>query len=280
MAAKSDSLRPAPSQKVLITGARGKFARIVIAELASTHPLVFTDILDSEGMEGDYRRADLTNFSETLAAVQGVDTIVHLAIAPPPNPTPPQVPGEVSDYAQRLVRENPQTTLHVLEAARQAGVRRVVYASSLTVHLGERYKLHYSEEDLPAPNSLYACTKLFGEHLGEVYARTDGLEFLSLRFGQPFPIGHMHDGTWQKSRRARSTYVAIEDVARAVRCAVETPVTSGSYIIVSASDNPRFDLSAARAIGYRPTGYFSEHGLTFHPDGKTPTPDQPVSVED
>lgn len=280
MTARSDGTRPEPLRKVLITGARGKFARFVIAELASTHALVLTDIRDADDMEGDYRKADLTDFPQTLAAVQGVDTIVHLAITPPPGSTPPEVPGEVCDYAQRLVGVNPLTTLHILEAARQAGVRRIVYASSLTVHLGERYKLHYSELDLPAPNSVYACTKLFGEHLGEVYARHHGLEFLSLRFGQPFPIGHAHDETWRKSRRARSTYVAVEDVARAVRCAVETSVTSGSFIIVSASDNPRFDFSAAALIGYRPTGYFSEHGLTFHPDGNTPTPDRPVSAED
>lgn len=266
--------------KVLITGALGKLAKHVIAELQKEHSLILTDLREPDSYDERFRRADLTDFAQTLEAVRGADVIIHLAIATPPSPPPLEVPGQVSDYDTRLLAVNPVTTFHLLEAARQCGVRRCIYASSLTVHLGELRKLHYTERDLPVPASLYACTKLFGEHIGEVYGRTHGLEFLALRLGQPFPIGHAHDETWQTNRRARSTFITVEDVARAFGCAVKTPVTSGSFIIVSASDNPRFDMTAARAIGYFPTGYFAADGLSFHPDGVTPTPDRPRSVEE
>jgi len=267
---------------IVVTGARGKLARFIIHELEPRYPLILTDISPPDGNETAYRQADLTDFGQTLDAVQGADIIIHTAItqAPdlPPGTKPPD--REIADYDRRMLCVNPSSTFHLLEAAVRCGVRRMIYTSSLTVQLGNRRQLHYSERDVPTPNGLYSCTKLFGEHIGEVYVRNYGLEVLSLRIGQPFPIGHSHDVTWKKSRRARSTFVAVEDVARAFRCAVETPVKSGIFNIVSASDNQRFDLSAARRIGYRPIAYFSDEGLSFHPDGNTPLSERPLIVED
>lgn len=277
-----DTTPRADRPKVVVTGACGKLARLIVKDLESTHPLILTDICPGDGTAENYRQADLTDFAQTLDAVQGAEIIIHTAIAPapdlPPDFAPP--PREIADYDQKMLKVNMVSTFHLLEAAVRTGIRRVVYASSLTIHLGERKKLHYAESDMPEPANLYACTKLFGEQLGGFYERNHGLEVLSLRIGQPFPIGHVHDSLWRRNRRARSTFVAVEDVTRAFRCAVETPIKSGIFNIVSASDNPRFDLSASRRIGYRPTAYFSGEGLSFHPDGNTPVSDMPLTVDE
>lgn len=274
----------ASSRIVLVTGARGVLAPPVIQELQKDHSVIATDILPPpEEESANYRQADLTDFAATLDLMQGVETVVHFAITrPPPSGDLEKAPPAraLRDYEKRLLEVNPLCDLNLFEAACRAGVKRFVYASSLTVYFGDKRKLQYKETDLPEPQSIYSCTKLFGESLGKVFARRRGLEVLSLRIGQPFPVGKSVDTIWQSSRRARSSYVAIQDIAQAVRCAVDTAVTQGVFNIVSASDNPRFDLTAAASIGYRPTAYFSESGLTFHPDGIFPPSDGRIVIND
>ena len=269
-------------QKVLITGARGRLARHAIAELKKDFSLVLTDRLEPEAILENYRQADLTDLSQTVAVMKGIDTVLHLAITSYP-PSPKGVepsPQELADYQTRMLQVNPLSTFHVFEAARLAHVKRVIYVSSLTVYFGDKHRSHYQETDAPDPPDLYACTKLLGEHIGRVYFQTHGLEVLTLRLGQPYPANNIYDETWQKSRRARSMYVTVEDFARATRCAVECDVPFGVFNIVSASDNQRLDIRAAQSIGYRPIGYFSGEGLSFHPDGKVPRSDAPVATHD
>lgn len=268
--------------KIVVTGACGKLARVIIKELESSYPLILTDIRAPDKAGRDCRQADLIDFAQTLHAVRGAEIIIHTAITPAPDLPQDYVPPprEMADYDQRMLRTNMASTFNLMEAAVRSGIRRMVYASSLTILLGDRFKLRYSEKDMPIPQNLYSCTKLFGEQLGGVYARQHGLEVLSLRIGQPYPIGNAQDQKWQNNRRARSTFVAMEDIALAFRCAVETPVKSGVFNIVSASDNQRFDLSASRSIGYHPTAYFSDEGLSFYPDGNTPVSERPLTVDE
>ncbi|HXH22461.1 MAG TPA: NAD-dependent epimerase/dehydratase family protein, partial [Dehalococcoidia bacterium] len=76
-------------------------------------------------------------------------------------------------------------TLHVLEAARRAGVRRVVYASSSSVY-GDRPDLPKREDQPPAPISPYAVSKAAGEQYAAVWARLYGVETVGLRYFNVF----------------------------------------------------------------------------------------------
>jgi UDP-glucose 4-epimerase len=80
---------------------------------------------------------------------------------------------------------NATGTLHVLEAARRAGVRRVVYASSSAVY-GDDERLPKHEDMQARPRSPYALQKLFGESYCEQYARLYGLESVALRYFNVF----------------------------------------------------------------------------------------------
>jgi UDP-glucose 4-epimerase len=80
---------------------------------------------------------------------------------------------------------NVMGTLNVLQAAREAGVRRVVFASSCAVY-GDAPGLPKTERTPLAPGSPYAASKLAGEHLCEVYTRGFGLEAVSLRYFNVF----------------------------------------------------------------------------------------------
>jgi len=223
-----------------------------------------------------YVPGDLMDFQAVLGLLEGVDAVVHLAMADPhsvgsENPEAPNARDEL------LMRVNMGTTYNILEAARQCGVGRVVYASSLTVHLGNKHRESYHSTTPLEPNSLYACTKLFGEQLARVYWLQHGVSTICLRIGQPFPIGNQtYDDLWRTNKRARSNFVEIRDVARALACGVHTEESFGLFNVVSASDNQRFDLSETRQIGYVPRAYLDDEGLRFFEEGNFPPPTGPV----
>ncbi len=110
-------------------------------------------------------------------AVHGADFVLHLAARA-------SVPRSVADPLETN-RINVDGTLNVLVAARDAKVRRVVFAGSSSVY-GDTPTLPKSEDMLPSPVSPYGASKLFGETYGNVFHRVYGLEFVSLRYFNVF----------------------------------------------------------------------------------------------
>ena len=96
----------------------------------------------------------------------------------------PSVPRSVREPLPSH-ESGPTATLNVLEAARQAGVRRVMFAASSSAY-GDTEELPKHEAMLPNPLSPYAAGKLAGEHYVRVYARTMGLDAVSLRYFNVF----------------------------------------------------------------------------------------------
>ena len=134
-----------------------------------------------EVVEGDIRE-----FSATLAAVRGVEVIFHQAAMR-------WVPRSIDDPIG--ANENNVTgTLNILRAAREAGVRRVVYASSSSIY-GARPDLPNREDQSPAPISPYAVSKLAGELYCAAWSRLYGLETVALRYFNVF--GPRQDPTSQ-----------------------------------------------------------------------------------
>ncbi|MGW0231410.1 NAD-dependent epimerase/dehydratase family protein [Actinopolymorpha singaporensis] len=119
-------------------------------------------------LEIDLGAADLAEI------VSGVDVVLHQAGLPGVRPSWGR---GFSEY----VTHNVVATQRLLEAARNAGVRRFVYASSSSVY-GNAASYPTSEEALPRPFSPYGVTKLAGEHLCGAYAANYGLSTVSLRY--------------------------------------------------------------------------------------------------
>jgi UDP-glucose 4-epimerase len=116
----------------------------------------------------------LTDRDAVLRAAAGADVIFHL--------------GALASV-QRSVESPADThaacatgTLNVLDAARRAGVRRVVYAASSSAYGGASNPLGQVEDDLPSPLSPYAAAKLTGELYSLAFSATYGLETVCLRF--------------------------------------------------------------------------------------------------
>lgn len=256
--------------KVLLTGARGKLASQAIPVLQNDYDLYLTDKAPPGESKLPYQQADITEYAGLSKVMTGMDAVAHLAIASLREFDPTYKEDTLLPFDEMTLKVNVQGTYHIFEAARRAGVKKIVYLSSFTAHLGNKHRPFYDKDTPLDPRNLYACTKIFGENLARLYHREHGMSVIGLRIGQPYPSGTVDDQGWQTNKRARSVFVTMEDISLAIRCALKTDVPYGIYNIVSASDNPRIDLEHAREIGYVPRGFFSENNLSFYENGDFP----------
>ena len=176
---------PRRSGRVLVTGgagfigshlveallARGQTVR-VIDNLTSGHRANLNHLDGFEWVEGD-----LEQLNDCRSACDGVTHVLHQAAIP-------SVPRSVAEPLASFA-SGPTATMNILEAARQAGVERFVFAASSSAY-GDTESLPKTETMLPNPLSPYAAGKLAGEHYVRVYARTMGLDGVSLRYFNVF----------------------------------------------------------------------------------------------
>jgi UDP-glucose 4-epimerase len=167
---------------VLITGIAGfigsSIARALLAEGAQVRGI---DNLSTGSMDNieeirsriDFRKANVLDREALSHASKGVDYIFHEAAIP-------SVPKSVDDPIGTN-DPNLTATLYVLEEARKAGAKRVLYAASSAAY-GDSPELPKTEAMLPAPLSPYAVQKLAGEHYLASYYHVFGLETVSLRY--------------------------------------------------------------------------------------------------
>jgi nucleoside-diphosphate-sugar epimerase len=121
--------------------------------------------------------ADISDYQSMRGAFDGVSVVFHQAAIP-------SVPRSIAE--PRLNHEaNVNGTFNVLMAARDAKVRRVVYAASSSVYGGTEV-LPKTEDLKPAPLSPYAVAKLVGEYYCEVFSRAYGIEAVALRYFNVF----------------------------------------------------------------------------------------------
>jgi UDP-glucose 4-epimerase len=125
----------------------------------------------------DFVEGSVLDSSKLKRALEGVEVIFHQA-AWASVPQSVEMPLEYHEI-------DGTGTLKLLEAARQAGVRRVVYAASSSAY-GEQPQLPKREDQLPAPISPYAVAKYIGELYLSVYAQLHGMETISLRYFNVF----------------------------------------------------------------------------------------------
>jgi UDP-glucose 4-epimerase len=167
--------------KVLVTGGAGFIGSHVVDALAAAgmSPRIF-DLRPSphhDPQEVDCVLGDLLSLDDVRAAMEGCEAVVHLAAA-----------ADVDDVARQPVAAeavNATGTINVLEAARQAGLKRVVYASTIWVYGSANGNV---DEDaaVALPDHLYTATKLAGEMYCRSYAALYGLPCTVLRFGIPY----------------------------------------------------------------------------------------------
>ncbi|MGC9221410.1 MAG: NAD-dependent epimerase/dehydratase family protein [Solirubrobacteraceae bacterium] len=168
--------------KVLVTGGAGFIGSHVVDKLrAHGHEPVIYDLRRSPWPE--HRDAatvigQITDGQALAAALGGCDAVAHLAAVADVN----DVHAEPADAEQ----VNARGTATVLEAARRAGLRRVVYASTIWVYSDTDDTVVSESTLLPPPAHLYTATKLAGELYCKSYQELYGLSYTILRFGIPY----------------------------------------------------------------------------------------------
>jgi len=136
----------------------------------------------------DFHRVDIRDFDALRKAMEGVDVVFHEAAIP-------SVPRSIKEPVPSH-DVNVNGTFNVLRAAKDAGVRRVIYAASSSAY-GDTLVLPKVESMQSAPKSPYAAQKLMGEYYMSVWASCFGLETVSLRYFNVF--GPRQDPTSQYS---------------------------------------------------------------------------------
>ncbi len=169
--------------KILITGGAGFIgSHIVEAFQGRAEILVFDNLRTGkrsnlEGLEHQFINGDIEDAAGLRGALAGVDQVFHLAALV-------SVPESMAKR-EDCVRINALGTLHVLRAAAEAGVKKLVLASSAAVY-GNNPASPKSEAMRPEPLSPYAVTKLDGEFYCDMFAREGWLQTAALRFFNVF----------------------------------------------------------------------------------------------
>lgn len=229
-----------PARRVLITGATGGVGGALVDGLHEEYELIQHGRTPrTEEQKHVLREADLSDFDAVLALMDGVDTVVHLAGSASPE----------SDWDD-VLGANIIGFRNVIEAARTAGVRRFVFASSNHAmgmyDRDEQWPVYAS--DLPRGDSLYGVSKIFGEALGRYYHDEYGMDFIALR------IGWMSEDPLEAEADVlRAMWLSPADTVRVVRAAIEAPATFGLYYVISDNPNRRWDITDTMLeLGYRP----------------------------
>ncbi|PWI43535.1 NAD(P)-dependent oxidoreductase [Streptomyces sp. ICBB 8177] len=170
-------------------------------------------------------------------AVRGVDGVLHLAGI------------SLESTFEKILRANVEGTYHLYEAAREEGVRRIVFASSNHA-VGFTRRPEAGEPLVPAdtphrPDTFYGLSKCFGEDLADLYWHKHGVETVSVRVGSCYPE--------PTTVRMLSLWLSPGDAARLFDAALTAPDV-GHTVVYGSSANTRawWDLSSARALGYAP----------------------------
>jgi nucleoside-diphosphate-sugar epimerase len=241
-------------QRVLITGMSGLIGGIMRRTLEEKYELVALNRRPVSGVR--CYQADISDLNAIRPAFEGIDVVLHLAAI---------ARGKAS--WEEVLQHNVIGTYNVFEAARGAGVRRVVFASSGAVVMGYETDSPYKEltqgpdQPLPdkwplitsespfRPHELYGCSKVWGEALGRFYCDRYGLSVVCVRIGavlsEDRPTAPRHFSVWCSHR----------DLAQLLEKCMVAPDELRYDIFYAVSNNQRGyrDLAHAREVlGYVP----------------------------
>ena len=227
--------------KVLVTGAaclggghlRQHWGDRYELRLADIRPVV--DLAAHE----EFVEMDIAEYDAFLAACQGMDAVVHLAADPSMD----------AEFYHSLLPLNIIGCYNGFEAARAAGCKRIVFASSINAILGTNQDEPVAWDTPVYPVNVYGATKCFGEALGRVYAHRHGLSCIMVRIG---------GAAWEQGPARNPTHreagITARDQAQLFACCLEAPADVDFKIVHGTSNHTVqwMDLEVSRELGYEP----------------------------
>jgi len=228
-------------ERILITGPGGRIGPHILPLLREEFAL---RLLDLKALKGDRDdeviQADIRDLEALRQACEGVAALVHLAAIP-----------DEDDFMTRLLPMNVVGAYNAFEAARQAGVRKVIFASTGQTVLFYPKGEWVTPEMLPRPWTTYACTKLFGEALARFYSDRHGLSVSVLRicyfrsYDDPLLRIRGHD--------VQREWVSPRDLTQLITRCIRSDLKFGIFFGVSNNTGRFWDISNAKEqVGYEP----------------------------
>jgi uronate dehydrogenase len=228
--------RSSQMKRVLITGAGGGIGRSLRETLQGVYPILrLSDRVAlapaREGEEVD--RTELSDVAAVERMVAGVDGIVHLGGISGENEWPAILEGNIVGL------------YNIFEAARRAGVQRIVFATSNHAVGFYPRDRKIDHRVVPRPDSRYGVSKAFGEAIASLYSDKHGIGVLCTRIG--------NFGEKPIDKRRLSIWISPRDYTQLVRIGLEHPDIRYE-IVYGVSNNRRswYDNSNAERLGYRP----------------------------
>jgi len=222
---------------ILITGAAGGIGTMLRPRLARPgRTLRLLDVASlTAGPAEEAIQASVTDLDAMTAACRGADAVIHLA----------GINGEAT--WDEIAALNLQGTYVAFEAARRAGVPRVIFASSNhAVGFTPRSAFPVPDYAFPAPDTYYGVAKVAGEGLAALYHHRYGMDTICIRILTCFPK--------PRNLRGLSTWLSPGDAGRLFEACLTAP-EPGFRVVFGVSANTRggwVSLDEARALGYEP----------------------------
>jgi uronate dehydrogenase len=211
------------------------------------------------GPAEEWVTASITDLDAMTAACASVDAVIHLAA--------------IADEAawERIAAVNIEGTYVAFEAARRAGVPRVIYASSNhAVGFAPRSTFPVPDYAFPAPDTYYGVAKVTGEALAALYHHRYGMDAICLR---------ILSCSWKpRSARSLSTWLSPDDAGRLFEACL-TVADPGFRVAYGVSANTRggwVSLAEARALGYEPRDDAEDLAAEVIAEHGEPDPADPV----
>ncbi len=245
---------------VLVTGMSGLIGGAVLRHLGGRYDFRALNRRAVPGVK--CHRADIADLDAIQPAFAGVDAVVHLAAN-----------ASMSAPFDETLRANVIGTYNVFEAARRAGVGRVVSASSGATVSGYEREMPYralvtgcggevtewpmiTHESPVRPAGLYGVSKVWGEALARQYADAHEMSTICLR------IGHVTAEDRPLSPRDFSVWCSQRDIARMIDLCLKAPASLRFDVFFAVSDNrwSYRDLDhARRVLGFEPLDAAENH---------------------
>lgn len=227
-----------------MTGASGIVGSALRPVLRSQYQeLLLSDVRPIHDLEANesFEACDVADLARLNELARKADGIVHLA-------------GMVGpDYSfSEVLQPNIVGSYNVFQAAREAGVTNVVYASSHHVVGFVQRGQVIDDRTAHEPDSHYGLSKAFGESAGAYFAHKFGLNILSIRIG--------YVGQSVSDERRIHTWISPRDLAQLIKIGLTHP-NLGYEVVYGTSDNPSpfFDNTNAFRLGYRPQDSSRDH---------------------
>ena len=239
---------------ILITGASSQLSQAIATELKDDHTVRLMDSVPVDVAEGcDFIQGNILDPDDSWEAVRGIDTLIHTG------EPPTDLPSDELKREQMLLDLATRGTHVLFSAAVEAGIKRFVYASTLSIFNGYSDDVYITElwKPLPSPE-IVEMTKYLGELTAREFAREHLVTVTGLRLGELVLEEAVQGET------PNLAWLDIRDAAGAFRCVLNRDSSNNAwwaqrwavYHICADIPNPKFLIDQARGIGYQPAHDF------------------------